>query len=296
MPENSEVNRRKVLKGAGAAAATGILTDPASACEQNDYEEALEEAAEPYRSPETVEKLVNRERKFLSALSEEGVLESSTIEINELASGPEYLDSTSAARVWGLDYPGGVAAAHVTIRRETPSGKQLTIALNPELDSPVRAIVKPEKNPEERVPATVYRARPDAAEIEKESKTVVPKPAKDDGANTSTASTSDVSTSGTAVEICRNRSGTCSGAKCYGWETDCCGDNCCDLIECNGNVCCGGCCCCEDQGWCCEVCGDYECENGTLCSDPDYDCTECVPGTGCCSDGEGCPHPNCNCS
>lgn len=294
MRENSGVNRRRVLKGAGVAAATGILTDPATACEKNSYEKALKEAAEPYRSPEIVEELVNKERQFLSTLSEEDVLETSTIQIDELVSAPQYLESTSAARVWGLDYPGGVAAAHITIRRETPNGKQVTIALNPELDSPIRAIVKPEKNPEQTVSSTIYRARPDDPNPKKTSKVVVPKPAKEDAGTTSTT-TSDISPTDTVVEICRNRGGTCSGLRCYGWETECCGDNCCDLIECNGNVCCGGCCCCEDQGWCCEVCGDYDCENGTLCSDPNYDCADCVDG-GCCSDGQGCSHPNCNCS
>jgi hypothetical protein len=63
----------------------------------------------------------------------------------------------------------------------------------------------------------------------------------------------------------------CGYYKCYQWEVECTGDNDCRLLDCNGNTCCGGCCCCEDIDWCCEICGDYDCENDP-CFGTNFDC------------------------
>lgn len=267
------------MQATSATVASSAFAGPAVACSGTQLDGELADAREKYDDPRTIQRLVNERSALLDALSSDGLLNRPRISVDELLPVDEYLDSTDGARVWGLNYPGVGATAHITVRRRVANG-QLVVAVNPDLDNGPRALFKRETaNAEtldgETVTRYLSRSRGEAPEkVRKRYRAKRPEELSETGQNDSTgttASSDDVSTRGRIVYLCRNRGGSgCDSYRCYSWEGECLGDSC-DIYDCTGNLCSGGCCTCEEEDWCCEVCGDYVCESDP-CDNVSYPC------------------------
>lgn len=267
------------MQAVSATAATGGLTGTAVACSDTVLDSELADAREKYTDPQSVREIVNRRSAFLATLSSDGLLNRPQLNVDELLSAEEYLDSNEGVRVWGLNYPGVGATAHITIRRRVGNGR-LTVAINPDLDNGPRALFKPDTvNPQTAGgdPITRYLS-PSQGEsprkIRKHYTEMRPDEiaeGRQNGSIQSSASSDDISTQGMVVGLCRNRGGSgCDAYSCYAWEGECLGDSC-EIYDCSGNLCHGGCCTCEEEDWCCEVCGDYVCESDP-CDNVSYPC------------------------
>lgn len=312
--EGSKVNRRRFIKGLSATAVASSVVEPASATGATGVYARLDDVREEYNSARRVEELLNNYTGLLNALSGDGLIQNPKITGVTLKCAVDYLSSKSGARVWGLSHPTGVAAAHITVRRQTPTGR-LTIAYTPEVDKGPRAILKPEIPERGGMPVESIEYEEVNGKVNKTVKRVIPHRPEElrespewqlkggswthtstsDTAVTDTInSTSTVEVQQSLVYMCRMRgeSPDCdSSFTCYSWEGGCDGDNDCYLNDCTGNICCGGCCCCCDEDWCCDVCGDYTCESGdTPCGvQGEPDCFE-----SCCDSSGGCNDASCD--
>ena len=275
----SNVDRRKFLQAASATVASSAFAGQAVACSDTELDSELADAREKYTDPQEVQEIVNRRSTLLSTLSSDGLLDRPKVSVDELLSTDEYLDSDEGVRVWGLNYPGAGATTHITIRKQVGNG-QLVIAINPDLDNGPRARYKPDTVNAEVLggePITRYLSKSQGQTPQKVQKNYTEmRPeevaeAKKSGSTPSTSSSDDVSTQGTVIGLCRNRGGSgCDTYRCYAWEGECLGDSC-DIYDCSGNLCYDGCCTCEEEDWCCEVCGDYGCDSDP-CDSVSYPC------------------------
>lgn len=277
--DKSNVNRRRFMQAVSATAASGALAGPAVACSDTKLDNELAEVREKYTDLQDVQKIINGRSALLETLSSDNLLNRPEISVDELLSAKEYLDSEEGVRVWGLNYPGVGATAHITIRRKIKNG-QLIIAINPDLDNGPRALYKPDVVNAETLggePITRYLSRSQGQAPQKiqkyytEMRSDEVTEARKNGSFQSSDSSHDVSPQGSVIGLCRNRGGSgCDGYRCYAWQGECLGDSC-ELYDCSGNLCHGGCCTCEEEGWCCEVCGDYVCESDP-CDNVSYPC------------------------
>lgn len=273
------MNRRKFLQATSATVASSAFAAPAVACSDTPLDSELADAREKYNDPQKVQEIVNERGPLLGALNSDDLLSTPRVTVDELLSVEDYLKSSDGARVWGVNYPGVGATAHVTVRRSVGDG-QLVIAINPDLDNGPRALVKRDTATSatldgQSVTRYLSQSRGEAPEkVRKRYRTKRPEELSGGPQTDSTqsaTSSGDVSTQGQIAYLCRNRGGSgCDSYRCYSWEGECLGDSC-DIYDCTGSLCHGGCCTCEEEDWCCEVCGDYVCEDDP-CDNVSYPC------------------------
>jgi hypothetical protein len=255
----------------GATATGAAFLNSSHLSESSDSEETT--IRKEYEDIDLVRNEVNKQQKLLQKLEQEGVLSKPAVEIAALKSSCEYHDSTTGATVRGVTDPRDAKPTAIILVRKSIQEGLLTISLDVSRENQrPRAIIKPRVVPEggEPVEAQVV--------TEQEVRTVQivpesPQEARNQIQSAEISQTSGPEPSGIVTYGCANEGEVedCGYYKCDQWEVECTGDNDCRLLDCNGNTCCGGCCCCEDIDWCCEICGDYDCENDP-CFGTNFDC------------------------
>ncbi|WP_144240115.1 hypothetical protein [Haladaptatus cibarius] len=263
------------MQAVGASTTTGAFVGSASASQNT--KQIFARVRKPYAPKDALQQIVDDRTDFLNVLSQDGLLDKPELKIEKSQSSCDYLESENGARVWGLSYPGEGPTAHITIRRKVFGGR-LVISINPDLDIGPRALYKPDGVKAESLAdgkkAVRYLARTKGSKPTKTEKTITTqslntlKQEHDTQGVSSLTQMDGVSPNGMIIGLCRNKGEieNCGSYSCYAWEGECLGDSC-TLHDCSGNLCYDGCCTCEEEDWCCELCGDYSCadDGGTPC-------------------------------
>lgn len=258
-----------MLTSVGASATAGGLSiSEARADESIDTLGPMCDASKKYKEANEIEDLINQYNNFLATLCDEGYLEEKQINIEEILSADDYFDSKNGTSVWGFRfYEGHIGTPHITVRRELADGR-LVIALDPEIDNGISAIIKPHEIINTDEPGMGHEVNliisdeigdePDIVTTE-----YIPKSPQEID--------SDYSIQGIVIYGCKQYGEYgCTKKDCQRWEGTCYGGDC-RWLECTEEICCGGCCCCEDETYCCQVCGG-DCSHLIDCDEFDETC------------------------